>query len=29
MKEVSVFLDLKSIHNLRDLKGIPTKDGRD
>lgn len=28
MKEVSVFLDLKSIHNLRDLKGIPTKDGR-
>lgn len=28
MKEVSTFLDLKSIHNLRDLKGIPTKDGR-
>lgn len=28
MKEVSVFLDLKSIHNCRDLKGIPTKDGR-
>lgn len=28
MKEVSVYLDFKSIHNLRDLKGIPTKDGR-